>query len=1341
MEPEAELVRCENVLDSNEGARRVPDLDVFSGGREDEVLKLAKAEMEILRRQAGLVQNKFYRNIWNKFVSEFGVWLRRNDEPAFLESFLSLSSRAVTLEAGFWLLGGFLSIGGLELQESSRGRILEILKLVHLSHAQSVHCLKKREYRFVVSLYSKFFQEYSPDTWREWILVELSTITGSQGLTSQQRLILDIVLHYVENIHSDEGLTNELVLGVANGLPSIFASDVDSYFRMSLESIARALPSCGKELSPLVNALLRQLKRYSSKPCSQAISASIGGILSNGSKSDQGYGDVHIIQSSLDICFQLIPSHLDLREWLEETVLTILSSKTTDQTKVSLMLVVASIYECLARRRLEGVSVSFDITHKTQDLLLLLVDIKLPMVSSQSSDHIKALAVHICSLSYVLLNGSRSHPFSGKFLEKIQSLIRDQSISDACRLLVVSSFAHSILLLKKLGVTSDGDSFDKSRVSQIIINNGHVSGIFGSALSKTANLKRLSIIVLGQLISIQDVFDEADIFKSLDVVQSLQSSSQLLPRLGALVEGSYSLVPCSTNVAEVSILMVLMEVMFSPSSVSNFSIEFQKSQDSGSMDLMSCLQTMASPNKIQSANYLIGFLIQMGRVMSFMPDNGDLSVSLAQYSAVNMEAFQASLMLPGLKRPIVSCAGWGGSLQEASHLPVSWAGLRELGSFFSNECFCRSLILAFATILSSFNSLIRREEEQGGRSDEASSELLLRKIDLFKVWVFLGRLEMLSKDRPSKIGYQYYAIFLLCSYHPLLYLGCSPLGDREERPGSRHSAAVHGDVIRDLVQVWHGSEETRRALNEALLEMYLDLVYLPVDEATGFRVAGMNLLNILKLTKDSSFTLCLVERLKLQVKSSLEFLNSLPREFGDFVVSDPSQPFEFNLHLAGPQNPDQGFIQDMEGSISARIKSFTGAEAKYGNFSEVYSSIANASSWLSKSLSSLDADSSLVRTGDRDSGEKPASKGRDSEPEPASKGPGSSKTASPTKPATTSSPSPATTATSAFALAKLRKSQADSKTKAGKVAKPPAPHACNANAKAHANSHDFGSLSTCSGGVGTNSSACGSNLTKEDIWRQRLGEQGNLRRVAERIVSKIRICVEVMLGVLVSCVSGADGMSEEVSRMDLEMSEVLYLVCSRMLEFRPLRHFGLCILERLVLESNRLGRAMVDYLSRQDEEGRDACLQEMFDLLQWGLDLGVYNFKGAVHQLRGEETGLGQTGPDIWPVDSVFVRVHEVWWVKGFDHAVGEYVVSVCIGSGGFGGAGPVFASIEDVGFGAEARVHCGGGLDFFDADFCESKDQADSPGVVEEGTGRLQDGDQLLRFDESERCKGGPGV
>ncbi|KAJ1615009.1 GCN1 domain-containing protein [Cryptosporidium canis] len=1339
MEPEAESVRCEDVLDSNEGARRVPDLDVFSGGREDEVLKLAEAEMEILRRQAGLVQNKFYRNIWNKFVSEFGVWLRRNDEPVFLESFLSLSSRTATLEAGFWLLGGFLSIGSPELQESSRGRILEILKLVHLSHSQSVHCLKKREYRFVVSLYSKFFQEYSPDTWREWILAELSAITGSQGLTSPQRLILDIALHYVENIHSDEGLTSELVLGVANGLPSIFASDVDSCFRMSLESIARALPSCGKELSPLVNALLRQLKRYSSKPCSQAISVSIGGILSSGNKNDQGCEDVHIIQSSLDICFQLIPSHFELEEWLEETALTILSSKTTDQVKVSLLLVVASIHECLARRRLEGVSVSFDITPRTQDLLLSLVDIKLPMVSSQSSDHLKALAVHICSLSYVLLNGSRSHPFSGKFLDRIQSLIGDQSISDACRLLVVSSFAHSILLLKKLGVTS---SFDKSKVSQIIISSGHVSGLFGSALSKTANLKRLSIIVLGQLVSIQDVLGEADIFKSLDVVQSLQSSSQLLPRLGALVEGSYSLAPCSTNVAEASILMVLMEVMFSPSSASNFSIEFQRSQDGGSMDLRACLQTMASPNKIQSANYLIGFLIQMGRVMSFMPDNGDLSVSLAQYSAVNMEAFQASLMLPGLKRPIVSCAGGGGSLQEASHLPVSWAGLRELGSFFGNESFCRSLILAFATILGSFNSLIRREEEQGGRSDEASSELLLRKIDLFKVWVFLGRLEMLSKDGPSKIGCQYYAIFLLCSYHPLLYSGCSPLGDREERPGGRHSAAVHGDVIRDLVKVWHGSEETRRAVNEALLEVYLDLVYLPVDEATGFRVAGMNLLNILKLTKDSGFTLCLVERLKLQVKNSLEFLNSLPREFGDFVVSDPSQPFEFNLHLAGPQSPDQGFIQDMEGSISARLKSFTGDEAKYGDFSEVYSSIASASSWLGKSLSSLDADSSLARTGERDSGEKPAPKGRDSEPEPGSKGPGSGKTAGPTKPATASSPNPATTATSAFALAKLRKSQADSKAKAGKPTKAPTPHACSANAKGHANSHTGGSLSTCSGGAGVNSSACGSNLTKEEIWRQRLGEQGNLRRAAERIVSRIRIGVEEMLGVLVSCVSGADGRSEEVGRMDLEMSEVLYLVCSRMLEFKPLRHYGLCILERLVLESNRLGRVMVDYLSRQDEEGRDACLQEMFDLkLQWGLDLGVYNFKSAVHQLRGEETGLGQTGPDIWPVDSVFVRVHEAWWVKGFDHAVGEHVVSVCIGSGGFGGAGPVFASLEDVGFGAEALVHCGGGLDFFDADFCESKDQADSPGVSEEGTGRLQDGDQLLRFDESERCKGGPGV
>lgn len=1228
MESEVEQAKCESSLGNGEDARKAPDLAVLARSEREEVLRLAGAEIEILRQQVGLVQNKFYRNAWSRFLAEFGVWLRRNDEPAFLESFQLLSSSATTLEAGFWLLGGFLSFCGEDLQEASRMGIFEQLKFVHLRHSPSMqHCLKRREYRFAVSLFSEFFQRHCPGAWREWVLVELSELSGSQKLSFQQRLVLDIALYYIENVHSDRELASELILGVVNGFSSIVASDVDPCFRRSLASITRTLPTYGRELGPFVGALIRQLKRYSSRPLSQisllesfidggavehlqmeyvlrdvisilseTISGSVGGMISSSSKGDQSSEDVQIVQSSLDVCFRLIPSTFNLEEWLEETIPVISSSKTSDQGKVSLLLVIGSISESLVRYKLEGVPVSYSLADSAQDLLLSLIDIKLPMVSSQISDHFRALAVQICSLSYVLLNGSKSHPFSDKFLARVQSLIKDQSINEACRLLVISSFVHSILLLKRLGITGNADLFDKSRVERIIISNSQVSGILGSTLNKTTNLRRLSIIVVGQIVSIQDVFGETNIFGSLDIVQSIKNSSLLLPRLGTLVDGSYVFAPSSNNNAEASILAVLIQVLFSQSSVTNFNIQFQRSQDGDSMDLKSCLLILADPNRIQSANYLISFLIQMGRVLSFLPETGDLGSVISQYSAVNMEAFQASLMLPGLKRPIASSLRAGG-LQGKRQSPVSLASLTGASSLLNNRSFCQSLILAFATLLSSVNSLIRRSREQGRQGDEVCREFLLPRMDLFRVWTCLGDLEIFSKGDPSSVGYPYYVIFLLCSYHPLLYPRPSTMSSETGCFASKgRSEVVHESLIRGLVRGWCDSEEVKEAMGRVLVELYVDLTYLPPDETSGFRAAGMNLLSILKFTRDSKFTLCLLERLKLQFKDSLEFLNALPRDFGDFVVSDPGQPFEFNLHITGSQSPDQGqlFIQDLQSSISAKLKSFTGSEPRFCEFSEIYGSIASPSSWLGASLSSLNCGFS-AKPGDRDpANEAFIPKSKDSEAEPDAKNASSDANSSPAKPKT-----------SAFALAKLRKSKTDNKQKPAKPTKTPAQHANNMNARVHANSNAVGSLSTCSSSVGgVNNGSVGNNLTKEDILRQRLAEQNNLRRDAERVISSIRSDVDVIVEALMSWVSGVEDESEEVFMIDLEMSEVLYLVCGRMLEFKPLRHCGLCVLERLfgrlVLRNNRLGRSMVDYLSRQDEESRDVCLQEILDSVHFG---------------------------------------------------------------------------------------------------------------------------------------------
>ncbi|OII73623.1 uncharacterized protein cubi_03421 [Cryptosporidium ubiquitum] len=1229
MESETDFIQNENLLENGENIKNIPDFKIFELDKKEETLKKAVAEIQILRDQANLTQNKLYRNIWSKFLGKFGVWLRKHDDSVFLECFLSLSSKFNTLTAGLWLLEGFLSLKDRELHEASKKQILEILRSIYLKHSNSLYSLKRREYNLIVMLFSEFFELHSPNTWKEWVLVELFGMNSSQKLNFQQKLIFDIVLYYIENIHSDKTLTNELIMGIVNSFSSIVASDVDSYYKYSLGSMIKTLPNHDQELKPFISALLRQLKRYSSMPwnqinllkvfihpnivghfqmedvlkdiisiLSETISTSIVSIISNNSKADQNPEDIQIIQNSLNICFQLIPSHFNLQEWLEETIIAISSSKTTDQSKVSLLLIVGSVHESLSRHRLEGNPVNYNLDNKTQDLLLSLIDIKLPMISSQSSDHFKSLTVHICSLSYVLLNGSKNHPFSEKFFGKVQSLIKDPSINETCKLLIISSFTNSIILLKELGITKDTDLFDKSKVEQIIISNSNISGIFGSTLNKTINTKRLSMIVLGQIISIKDILGETNIFKSLGIVPNIKTSPVLFVKLETFLNGNYGFFPYNINNFEVNILLVLMEILFNENSNLNFNIDFQKSQEE-SMDLKSYILTLSNPNKIQSANYLISFLIQMSRVLSFLPEQEDLNSTIFRYSAVNMEAFQASLMFPGLKRPVMNKLCNFDCPNKQKNL-FSLSNLSGISSFFNEKSFCQNLILAFGTILSSVNSLINKNKEEGKLEDVIYNEFMLRRIDLFKVWVSLGNLEIFSKRDPSIIGYPYYLVFLLCSYHPLLYSRSNVLIMESKGVLNKKNALLHQNIIKNLVRNWDKSEEIKETMNKKLIELYKDLTYLPINDTSGFRSAGMNLLNIITFTNDSKLTLSLIEKLKVQFKNSLEFLNSLPTEFGDFIISDRNELFEFDINVTGSQGSDQGFIQDLQSNISTKLKSFTSNEQKFCEFSEIYSLLTNSSCWIDKILSNLE-NNSFINVSSKESNDFPLSRNKDLVSDNNTKNLGLNTVPSTIKANTSASAN--TTTTSAFALAKLRKSQNDNKSKTGKTTKTPALHANNTNARIHASSNTGSNLSTCNSNLGVNNSSGGNNLTKGEILKQKLLEQNNLRRDVDKIISNIKNEVEVIIGVLMNWISTAGEDNEAISIMDLELSEVLYSVCSKMLEFKPLRQYGLDVLERLfkrlILENNRLGRSMVDYLSKQSDESRNLCLQEILDSINF----------------------------------------------------------------------------------------------------------------------------------------------
>ncbi|KAK9170877.1 HEAT repeat family protein [Cryptosporidium meleagridis] len=1225
MESEADLIQNENLLENGSNVKIIPDLEIFSQEKKEEILRKALAEIEILRQKVALIQNKFYRNIWIKYLNRFGAWLRKNDESVFLECFLSLSNKFNTLLAGFWLFEGFLSLkNGGYLDELSKLRILEILKSISIEHSHILHSLKRREYKLIVSLFSKYYELISKDTWKDWVLGEISGFNSSQKLSFQQKLVFDIVLYYIEHINSDKALTNELILGIVNGLSSIIASDIDYCFNLSLKSMLSILSNYNHELELLISSLLRQLKRNTSKPLAQislleifthqniighlqrneilkelisilseTVSGSIGTVISSNGKTDQNFEDVQIIQNSLNLCFQLIPSHFNLQEWLEETILAISSNKTNDQNKVSLLLIIGSVQESLVRYRIEGIPVNYNLTNKAQDLLLSLIYIKLPMLSSQSSDHFKSLAVHICSLTYILLNGSKNHPFSDKFLEKVQSLISDPSINENCKLLIISSFAHSIILLKKLGITNDSNLFDKSKVKQILISNNYISGIFVSTLNKNMNLKRLSMTVLGQIISIQDVFDETNIFKNLDIVSSIRTSPLLFPKLGTLLDGGYCFCSNSYRNAEVNILIVLREIVFNENSKVNFNINFQNNKEEESMDLKYFLLTLSDPSKIHSANYLISFLIQMGRVLSFLPDEEDLSYSISQYSAVNIEAFQASLMLPGLKKPIMNrLCSEGSSKTQEKWFPFSNYERKSL--LLNEKNFCQNLILSFAIILSSLNSLIYKKREEGIVENEIYNNLMLPRMDLFRVWIFLGNLEIISKGDPSNIGYSYYLIFLLCSYHPLIYSGPKAINSGYKIILNSKHELLHVTLINNLVNKWNKSAEIKEKMDKKFIELYRNLIFLPLNDVSGFRSAGLNLLNIIKLTRDSKLTLSLIEELKIDFVNSLEFLNELPVEFGNFMISDPNQVFEFDINMGASQNSDKGFIQDIQSNISTKLKSFTSSEKKYDEFSDFYNSLAKSSYWVNSTISNLENFSSI---NNKELNEQSTIKNKGLESESNMKNSSSNTVSSTTKPKTSTPTN--VTATSAFALAKLRKSQADNKPKGAKAPKTTTSHANNMNARSHVNSNTGNDLSTCNSGLGANNSTCGNNLTKVEILKQKLMEQNNIRKDGNKIISRIKNEVEVMVGVLLSWISELVEESKDVHEMDLVLSEILYSICSKMLEFKPLSRYGLSILEklfeRLILENIKLGRSMVEYLSKQDDENRNMCLQEILD--------------------------------------------------------------------------------------------------------------------------------------------------
>ncbi|KAF7456349.1 HEAT repeat family protein, partial [Cryptosporidium felis] len=1194
MGSETDSDQNKSLLGDGESSRRHPNPYIFDQFREEDVLSKSEHEIEILRHSIDYLSDKRYRNSWRRFLKDLGRWLREYNHSAFLEHFGFFFSKKGYLLPGIWLLEGFLSLRNKEVQDKTGIMILNILKSSFNDFPSNGNLLGKKEYMLLITQVSLFLELVLPSYWRIWIVNELQGLNSCSGISYIQKVVLDITLHYIEGIHSDQNLVADLLSGITQSLSVVAASGIDLTCQGTLGSIIRVLQENEQDLAPMVGCLMRQLRR-SSLPLypllvleyfvltrnallafrghqrevitllSEVISSSIANTILSSSCSEQFPKEVQIIQKSLNICFKLAQNQWDFETWLTETLSAISSNKTSLQIKISSLLVVSTMLESLTRTKMGGASVGLEISEPAQDSMLALVDLKLPMAPNQVSDHFKALAIHVCLTSLTLLEESEYHSFTNKVLSKTQSLIGDPSTTEICKLLAASSFIQSLNItnIPRVQEKDGGSVFEKSALSRTILSNNHFSSLLCSTFGKTSHLRRLSVILLGQIISVLDFSQEENLFKTLNVISIIKTSPLLLPGLGSILTQSYSFLPNSNKNLEICIFLVLVEMISNKNCSSSLNISFQGCPEDDRLDLKACVEILKDPSKIPSINLLIGFLIQLGRILPFISKERDINAVLSQYSLVNLEVFQGGMMLPELKKTIHRDEG----LECKQSRKLSLSGLLRQGSLFGNVQACQGLILSFAVILGTVHSSICKNRRNGRLDDGTCEEFKLPKVDLFGIWLELLSTDEISKGDPSILGYSYFALFLLCSCHPLIITFPEDGRGGATRPTNSNNRKIHTRKMKLLVSELNKSGVKKQLLDKKIADFFTHLTYLPLNEISGFRRAGLSMLKTCYFSENQDLSLELVGRLKSRFQKSLDFLNTLPTAFCDFMVSKPDEPFEFSLIIES-QTPEDGFVEDLQSGIAAKVRAFTSSDPEFMEFSEVYDTLTD-SLWLEETITNLDYTKSAHLC--KESEGSLASKRKEPEAEPEKK----------------ASTTPAK-ATSAFALAKLRKSQNDSKTKGAKP-----PKSAIVHAKSHANLNTGANLSTCRSNMPANAdlagATCGSNsLTKDELLRQKLREQGKMRKEAERIIFRLRSELDVMTGLR----------GRTLGKGDAVISELLYLVCGRMLGLKPLRICGLRVLEDQLgglIENRKLVKAMVGFLSDMEEGNMGVRLREVLD--------------------------------------------------------------------------------------------------------------------------------------------------
>ncbi|KAH8740781.1 hypothetical protein FG386_002743 [Cryptosporidium ryanae] len=1177
--------------------KTTPDLQVFSNDIDQgNMSQKINGYIQNLCEHSYVLNVKIYRNIWKEFFAKAGKWMGNNGNiDLFRNTISTLSCSNNSQVAKIWLISGLLM--------SNKGNVDKMIDSIYVLFKNNVICeyiklnniIVESEYLYFLRVVSDFINTFMASKWKDWIYSDLSSFLDVQKFDNYQKFILDISIYYVNN-NNDETLKKDIIKVLCQLISPILCCGSE----LTLRNIIKTFSSDQVILNSFINSILRQLKR-TTKPINVLVLLEffINEINKNGNvnskldsksidiinalvdhvsnsvltiispNSEQNQENIKIIRTSLNICYFLIFGDVEkengLFSLLEETILSINVSKTTVQMKISLLLLVNTILMKLLNLKINKYSsIKCDdcnsefvnnndffrdnFSKKSQEALLSTMDIKIPIASPQYSDHFKLLSVHTNSLVFALNNSLNSN-YSDKYLKKIQLIISDSSMNDTSKLIVLSSFINALHLIKIINCfIPDGSAKITSLSKEVveILFSKDISNLISSALNKTNSLKKLSIGVLGQILSIKDILSESDVFNRLNIASNIKNSSLLFPKLNTLLGGSFSFFPNNHRNAEINAFLVIMEVISNPKYKGSTCSDYLPT-----LNLSACMQLFKDRFIMQSVENYIALLIQTSRILSFLPLSGDFNLKIVQYSAANIEIFQGITLISCFKKPPPRRDGvitGGDSL-------IDYVRNNQV---FKDEAVLYNLIVSFSIVLGFFYSINISNAEKSSYRSEVSDLITLRNVDLRKSWTLILSIAKNHVCNGNGMKCQYLVLFLLCSYHPLIQKNVV-----KEK---------HGKLLENKISDVSGLFDLTKMLNsnefrDNLVQFYVDLTYLPLSDTTGFRKSCLNMLCDKYIMKDAQFLRELTDKLCDNYCSSLEFLTTnMPVELGDFVISDPSNPYEFDI--TNFSNTD--YTENFQESIYKKVTSFMAGDKNFGDFSEIYELI-KTSRWIENSImSSFYQNSSVVAS---KSGASGLSLSQSSAVlAEKSKNKDVSSVSSNNAPANINT-------TSAFAIAKLRKAQIECKSKSGK----------QSSNKVFNTTETSSSLS-----AGTS----GGNMTKKEIVDQQIKKQNNIRRDIFKIISRIKCVLEIFVGISENASSfvslkssGLIKNNDLSSELETKLSDIVFKACSKMIEFKPLKFYTIELMRRILnnnmTRNKRFEKCFLEYLSIDIDKGNE----------------------------------------------------------------------------------------------------------------------------------------------------------